>query len=111
MKEITPKQRQQLKSLAHAIKPVIMIGKQGLTESVILATAKALLDHELVKIKFIDHKDEKNEMKDELIKKCDAQFVNKIGNTLVLYRELSDPAKRKIKLSEKKSKQSEPDEE
>lgn len=80
-------ERKELKSQAHHLKPVIMIGKLGMTEALIKATDKALLDHELIKVKFQDFKDEKKQLADELAKKTNAAVIDIIGNILILYRE------------------------
>lgn len=47
---LTPKQRQQLKAKAHALKPVIILGGKGLTEALHKEIDRALYDHELIKI-------------------------------------------------------------
>ena len=59
MKTLSVPRLKYLKKKAHALKPVVRIGKHGLTVSVLRATAQALESHELIKIKFIDFKDEK----------------------------------------------------
>lgn len=41
-----------LKAKAHHLKPIILIGKNGITESVIQEIDGALYAHELIKIKF-----------------------------------------------------------
>jgi RNA-binding protein len=80
-------ERKKFKSKAHHLKPVIKIGKLGLTEALIKAADKALLDHELIKVKFIDFKEEKRELADEIAKKTKSEIIDIIGNMLILYRE------------------------
>ena len=48
---LSPKQRQALKAQAHALKPVVMIGQNGLTDAVVRETDRALKAHELIKIR------------------------------------------------------------
>jgi RNA-binding protein len=48
---LTGKQKQYLKGLAHALSPVVRIGKGGVTQSVIAETKKSLDAHELIKIR------------------------------------------------------------
>ena len=50
-------QKKHLKGLAHSLKPVVQIGKEGVTEGVIRAVDEGLFQHELIKIKFTDFKD------------------------------------------------------
>ena len=47
---ITTKQRSKLKALANTVKPLVTIGKDGLTENIIKEIDVALYHHELVKV-------------------------------------------------------------
>lgn len=84
---LSPKQRQQLKGLAHKLKPVIMIGNNGLTPAVNQEIDRALNDHELIKIKV---QSEDRELRKELFTAiCDthqAESVQVIGKIAVVYR-------------------------
>ena len=51
--ELQPFQRQHLKGLAQTLNPVVMIGNQGLTESVLREIAISLDAHELIKIRVL----------------------------------------------------------
>ncbi len=79
-----------LKKDAHRLKPVVMIGHKGLTETVINAVDRALEDHELIKVRFIDFKEERRELADDLSRKTGSEIVEIIGNVLVLYRKNMD---------------------
>lgn len=98
MKNLTSRQRKELRALAHHLDSIIKIGKQGVTESLLKAVNTALDDHELIKIKFIDHKDEKKELVPQVSEKCGAETVGVVGNIAIIYRENKDPEKRKIKI-------------
>ena len=94
---ITGKQRSELKRLAQEIKPTVMIGKEDITPSVIAAIDDYLSAHELVKVQIqegslMEPKDAANALAEEL----GAEFVQAIGRRFVLYRQASDPDKRKI---------------
>jgi RNA-binding protein len=97
--EYTSRDRKQLRGLAHALKPIVQIGKNGTTEQVIESVKSALLAHELIKIKFIDNKDMKKELAEKVASECDALLAGMIGNTAILYRQHPDKEKRKISLS------------
>ena len=71
-----------------------------MTETVIRATAQALDAHELIKVRFVDRKDEKRELIENLAARAGCQVAGTIGHTAVLYRQQRDPAKRRIQLSE-----------
>jgi RNA-binding protein len=77
-----------LKAKAHHLKPVILIGAKGLTPAVTQETDGALLVHELIKVKVSGaDKTARLEMMTELCKALQADLVQLIGNTAVIYRE------------------------
>ena len=43
--------RRQLRAAGHHLSPVVQVGKEGVTEAVLRQLDRALLDHELVKVK------------------------------------------------------------
>jgi RNA-binding protein len=88
----------QLRSMAHHLKPVVQIGKNGLTEGVVAAIDEALDEHELIKIKFMDFKDDKKELGGVIIEKTGCIIVNVVGNIMILYRENPDETKRRIRV-------------
>ena len=89
-----------LVSLAHSLKPVIMIGQHGITENILKELDIALNHHELVKIKIAgEDRDSKNAIVEQLCKSSDTDKVQAIGKTLTLYRRNKD--KPKIELPKK----------
>ncbi|PKL17170.1 MAG: ribosome assembly RNA-binding protein YhbY [Spirochaetae bacterium HGW-Spirochaetae-5] len=96
---MTGSQKRKLKSLAHKLKPIVLIGQKGITESLVKAVDKALEDHELIKVKFIDLKDEKVELAAKVVSDTKSFLVNMIGNTAIIYRENPErPKEDKIKI-------------
>jgi len=87
MTELNGRQRRKLKSLAHHLNPVVQIGQKGLTEALIKAVDKALSDHELIKVKFVDFKDEKHDLAEEVVNETGSVLIGMIGNIVILYRE------------------------
>lgn len=100
MDELKSSQRKYLRGLAHGLKPIVTIGQQGLTEAVIRSTEEALRTHELIKVKFIAHKEkeQKTSMLTDLAQAAGAQRIGLIGHTAILYRRHPDPEKRRIQL-------------
>lgn len=96
MKELTQLQKKKLKSMAHHLKPLVQIGHKGMTDNVIEAINHALDDHELIKIKFLDFKDEKHELAEKVSRDTDSVLISIVGNIAVLYRWNSNDEKRKI---------------
>lgn len=101
MNELTSSQRKYLRSLAHHLEPLILVGKQGLTDMLVRATGEALDDHELIKVRFNDHKDEKRAISEEMARRTGAHVVGSIGHVFLLYRRQPDKEKRKIELPAK----------
>lgn len=78
--------------------PVLMIGKKGLTDEVVTSLDKALLSHELLKLKLIDYKENRDELSREAAERTNARLVRVIGNTAIFYRPNPDPDRREISL-------------
>lgn len=97
---LTSQARKYLRGLAHALKPIVLVGQKGATQSVSQSLDQALLKHELVKVKFIEGK--AKELKRlkilELENATGASMVGMIGHTAIFYRPHPQPKKRKIKL-------------
>jgi len=84
---ITSAQRRELRARAHALKPVVQIGNDGLSEGVIGETERALAAHELIKVRILDEaREDRVEMLDALCSATGAAAVQHIGKTLVLWR-------------------------
>jgi RNA-binding protein len=96
MHELSVEQRKYLKGLAHALKPVVMIGSQGLTEAVVKETGHALAAHELIKVRVLgDDRAARETWFAELCAAVGAAPVQHIGKLLLLYKPADKP---KIKL-------------
>ena len=98
--KLTSHQNKYLRSLAHRLKPFVLVGKNGLTAEVIASVEAALEKHELIKVKFIDHKEKelKNQMVDAICRQTQCFRAGLIGHTAILYRQATKVASRKIKL-------------
>ncbi len=90
------KQRKYLRGLAHGLSPVVLIGAKGVGEEQIRAVDEALLAHELIKVRFLDHKEEKRELIAAIAEATGAVIAGIIGHIAILYRPHPDPAKRRI---------------
>jgi len=73
-----------------------MVGRNGITDSLIEAVGKALDDHELIKIKFIEFKDEKKELVEEIVGRTASGLVALIGNIAIVFKQNKDVKKRRI---------------
>ena len=97
---LTSKQRAQLKGMASVSDTIIMIGKAGITDSVIAQTNDALKARELIKGKVLESSLlSAREVCAILAEKCGAEPVQFIGSKFVLYKENKEVDKEKrIKL-------------
>ena len=91
-----PEKLRKLRAQAHGLKPTVQIGKEGVTEAQIETIKRHLDHHELIKIKFNDYKEQKQQLSTQIAESTGSEQVNLIGNTLTLYKMNPDPAKRKI---------------
>jgi RNA-binding protein len=98
MAQLTTGQRQHLRRLAHDLRPLIQIGKQGVTPGALHSIDEALGANELIKIKFADFQDEKTELSQMIADETRSELVGIVGNVATLYRVNPDPEKRRISL-------------
>lgn len=96
MEKLNGKQRGYLRGVAHGLNPIVQIGKNGLTDAVLKQIDEALLKHELIKIKFIDFKDEKKEIAAQIEKNLNCEMCGSIGHIFVFFRQNKDPEKRVV---------------
>jgi RNA-binding protein len=84
---LNERQRRHLRGLAHELKPIIRLGKASLTESVAVETARALHDHELIKVKAQGaDREARDALFDDLAQRTASALIHRIGNVAVLYR-------------------------
>ena len=77
----------QLRALAHALSPVVHVGKHGVNDDVAAAVSRALLDHELIKVKVQGEAPESaDEVGAALAARCMADIAQRIGRIVVLYK-------------------------
>jgi RNA-binding protein len=88
MADLTPRQRSHLRSLAHPLKPILQIGKDGVTDAVARTIDEAFHTRELLKLKVLEAAPaEAHEVGESLAAGIEGvQLVQVIGRTVVLYR-------------------------
>ena len=93
MNKLSSTQRSFLRSKAHHLEPVVLIGKNGLTDGTIEAVNKAVDAQEIIKIKFREYKDEKKSLSHQLAESTESHIVGTIGHTVILFRQNPDKEK------------------
>jgi len=85
--QLSERQKRYLRGLAHPLKPVIRAGNAGLTEALVRETARALSDHELIKVKAPGgDRAARDALIESLAQRSGSALVHRIGNVAVLYR-------------------------
>jgi len=91
-------QRKYLRSLAHHLDPIVLVGKQGVTDHLVTSVDQALAAHELIKVRFNEHKSEKRALTDQIAERTGAGVAGILGHVAILYRPHAEEEKRRIKL-------------
>jgi RNA-binding protein len=88
METLNAKQRAHLRALAHPLKPILHIGKEGVTEAAVTTIRTAFNRRELLKLKVLEAApEEARETGEVLARRIEgAHLVQVIGRTVVLYR-------------------------
>ena len=92
MDELPSAEKRRLRARAHALNPVVLIGNNGLTPSVVTEIDRSLKAHELIKIRASGMEyDEREEACLSICEQTGALPVQHIGKLLVIYRKNPDP--------------------
>ena len=84
---LSSKQRRHLKGLGHHLKPIVQVGRPGISEAVIKQVDGALTDHELIKVKVHDGADvSADEAAASLAEATGAEVIQRLGHVALLYR-------------------------
>ena len=85
---LTGKEARHLRGLGHHLSPLVMIGKDGVTDNLATALEEVLAAHELVKVKLQDGCPyARVEAAELLAQKSRSRIAQIIGKTFLLFRE------------------------
>jgi RNA-binding protein len=98
MQPLSGTQRKYLRGLAHSLKPVVHVGRNGVTDPVLQEIEEALDYHELIKVRLVDPQGRKKELAEEIADRSAGTWVGMVGNVVTLYRQHPDPEQRKIEI-------------
>ena len=82
---LSASQRKHMRGLSHHFEPLVQVGHAGVTPAVVVATQRALLDHELIKVRLHEPEDKKR-MAAELAELTASALCGLIGHTVILFR-------------------------
>ena len=81
-------QKKYLRSLGHHLKPLIMVGDKGLSDSVLAEYESTLNHHELIKVRVrVGDRDARDAVIRKLCDDSSAILIQRIGNVALLFRQ------------------------
>lgn len=84
---LTTRERAGLKARAHALEPVVRVGHAGVTDALIGSIDRALLAHELIKVKIGEgEREDRAEATAAICARTGAALVQSVGRVIVLWR-------------------------
>ena len=86
MEPLANSEVRRLKSAAQRLNATLKMGKAGLSAPFLAAMDQELARHELVKLKFDDHKDQRKEMSKQIAEKTSSHLIWIVGHVAVFYR-------------------------
>ncbi len=91
-KSLTGKQVRHRRTLGHHFKPVVLIGKEGVSPSLLTAIDECLSNHELLKIKLLETcPEDRREVALEIAQKTGSHVAQVLSRTILLYRKGETP--------------------
>ena len=97
MKELRGKQRRYLKSLANQLKPVVYVGKEGVSPALLRSIEDAYNTSELIKVKLERNSPlDRKELGARLAEATTSYLIQILGHTILLYR--PDPEEARLQL-------------
>lgn len=94
---MTGKQKSFLRGVAHDMQPIIQIGKNLITDTVLETVDKALTARELIKISVLQNCiAEPKDVANALAEHTDATVIQVIGRTIILFKQAPDVKNREI---------------
>lgn len=98
--KLSERQKKFLRGRGHPLKPVIIVGESGLSESLLAEYESTLNHHELMKIRVrVGDRTARDEIIEKLCSESSANLIQRIGNVALLYRpNLNKKTEKRIRL-------------
>lgn len=87
---LTARERSHLKARAHALEPSVQVGHGGLTDGVAAEVDRALKARELIKVKILAEREERETIADAIATRTESAIVQQVGKVVVLWRPRPD---------------------
>lgn len=86
-KPLTGKQARFLRGLGHGLEPLVSVGKEGVTDTVVASLDVNLVAHELVKVRIGQGcAEDRHEVAEQLAARTGSAVAQVLGRTVLLYR-------------------------
>jgi len=100
MPGLSPARRRELKARAHVLDPVVLIGGEGLSSSVLAEIDRGLKAHELIKVRARDtDRPTREVLLEEICRSTGAQPIQHVGKILVIFRQNPEPEERRPEIN------------
>ena len=84
---LTPEQKKKYRTIGHVLKPLVIIGENGVSNNVNDEIQRALFDHELIKIKIsVGDREDKALIIKAILQQTRAELVQSIGKTILIIK-------------------------
>ena len=96
---INKKDKFRLRALANPLKPVVIFGKEGLTENIIVSINDVIRTHELIKVSILKTYEglPTKELAELICSTIGAEYIFSVGRTFVIYKKNKDRNKYEVK--------------
>jgi len=85
--QLTDRQKRHLRALGHKLKPVVLIGERGLTDSVLEEIDRSITHHELLKVRVnVGDRALRDRLIAEICERLGAELIQRIGHMALLFR-------------------------
>jgi RNA-binding protein len=89
---LTTRERSHLKARAHSLEPSVQVGHGGLTDGVATEIDRALKARELIKVKILAERDDRDAIAEAIAARTESAIVQQVGKVVVLWRPKPDEA-------------------
>ena len=84
-----------LRGRGQLLEPVVRLGRAGVTPEFYVELNRALDSMELVKIKFVEFKDQRKTLAPQIAEQSNSLLVGLVGHTALYFRQKADQSKRR----------------
>ena len=83
--------KKRYRQIGHGLNPVVTIAQKGLSDTIREELDRALNDHELIKVKLVAGREEKQALTEQICADFKAECIQSIGHVILLYRAARKP--------------------